>query len=68
MVLEKPFHLGDTIVKELDSSRHRNEVLDIEAEIKLAFASRRHLDYSSSFSQEIKDLGLERYITHKVIL
>jgi fatty acyl-CoA reductase len=65
VVLEKPFRLGDTIGKESGSShsssdQHKNAVLDIEAEIKLAFDSRRHSDDSASFSQEMKDLGLER--------
>lgn len=70
-MLEKPFRLGDSIAKELgssDSSRYRNEVLDIVAEIKLAFGPRRHSDDSASFSQEIRDLGLQRYSRHKVIL
>lgn len=59
--------MGDTIGKasagSSDSSeRHKNAVLDIEAEIKLAFDSRRRSDDdSASFSQEMKDLGLERY-------
>ena len=56
VVLEKPFRLGDTIGKEL----HKYAVLDIEAEIKLAFDSRRRSDDSASFSQEMKDLGRER--------
>jgi hypothetical protein len=64
VVLEKPFRLGDTIAKELgspDSSQHKNTMLDIEAEIKLAFDHRRHGDDSASFSEEMKELGLERY-------
>ncbi|KAM0849862.1 hypothetical protein ACQ4PT_053474 [Festuca glaucescens] len=68
VVLEKPFRLGDTIGKESGSSdssdQHKNAVLDIEAEIKLAFDSRRHSDDSASFSQEMKDLGLERAKLH----
>ena len=66
LVLEKPFRMGDTIAKELGSSSsgssegYKIPVLDIEAEIKLAFYSRRHLDNSPSFAQEMKDLGLER--------
>ncbi|XP_062221145.1 fatty acyl-CoA reductase 2, chloroplastic-like [Phragmites australis] len=68
VVLEKPFRLGDTIAKELGSSHsseHKNgAVLDIEAEIKLAFGARRHSDDSASFSQEMKDLGLERAKLH----
>ena len=66
VVLEKPFRLGDTIGKESSGSsdsssdQHKKAVLDIEAEIKLAFDSRRHSDDSASFSQEMKDLGLER--------
>ena len=64
LVLENPFRMGDTIAKELGSSSGSEEgykipVLDIEAEIKLAF-SRRHSDDSPSFAQEMKDLGLER--------
>lgn len=66
-MLEKPFRMGDTIAKELGSSSgsseegHKIPVLDIEAEIKLAFYSRsRHPDGSASFAQEMKDLGLER--------
>uniref|UniRef100_A0ACD5TU52 Uncharacterized protein n=1 Tax=Avena sativa TaxID=4498 RepID=A0ACD5TU52_AVESA len=72
VVLEKPFRLGDTIGKESsgspDSSSEQQEkavLLDIEAEIKLAFGdSRRHSDDSASFSQEMKDLGLERAKLH----
>ncbi|KAF0912883.1 hypothetical protein E2562_019466 [Oryza meyeriana var. granulata] len=68
VVLEKPFRLGDTIAKELgsssDSSEHKNTMLDIEAEIKLAFDHRRHSDDSASFSEEMKDLGLERAKLH----
>ena len=63
VVLEKPFSLGDTITKELgysDSSGLRNTVLDIEAEIKLAFCSRHNSNDAASFSQEMKDLGIER--------
>jgi len=65
LVLEKPFRMGDTIAKELGSSSsgssegYKIPVLDIEAEIKLAF-SRRHSDDSPSFAQEMKDLGLDR--------
>uniref|UniRef100_A0A0E0K993 Fatty acyl-CoA reductase n=1 Tax=Oryza punctata TaxID=4537 RepID=A0A0E0K993_ORYPU len=70
VVLEKPFLLGDTIAKELgsspssDSSEHKNTMLDIEAEIKLAFDHRRHADDSASFSEEMKELGLERAKLH----
>ncbi|KAJ1298626.1 hypothetical protein BS78_01G468300 [Paspalum vaginatum] len=69
LVLEKPFRMGDTIAKELgcsssDSSEHKIPVLDMEAEIKLAFYSRRHPDDSPSFAQEMKDLGLERAKLH----
>ena len=62
LVLEKPFRMGDTIAKELGSSEDKGSaVLDIEAEIKLAFGySRRHSGDSASFAQEMKDLGLER--------
>ncbi|XP_044982728.1 fatty acyl-CoA reductase 2, chloroplastic-like [Hordeum vulgare subsp. vulgare] len=70
VVLEKPFRLGDTIGKgsagSSDSSeQHKNAVLDIEAEIKLAFDSRSRADDDpASFSQEMKDLGLERAKLH----
>ncbi|CAN6313927.1 unnamed protein product [Urochloa humidicola] len=68
LVLEKPFRMGDTIAKELvgSSAEHEsNTVLDIEAEIKLAFDySRRHSVDSASFAQEMKDLGLERAKLH----
>nr|XP_045086642.1 fatty acyl-CoA reductase 2, chloroplastic-like [Aegilops tauschii subsp. strangulata] len=67
VVLEKPFSLGDTITKELgysDSSGLRNTVLDIEAEIKLAFCSRHNSNDAASFSQEMKDLGIERARLH----
>ena len=63
LVLEKPFRMGDTIANELGSSSEDkgSAVLDIEAEIKLAFGySRRHSGDSASFAQEMKDLGLER--------
>ncbi|TKV98009.1 hypothetical protein SEVIR_9G532000v4 [Setaria viridis] len=65
LVLEKPFRMGDTIAKELGSSEHSSTVLDIEAEIKLAFDySRRRSVDSASFAQEMKDLGLERANLH----
>uniref|UniRef100_A0A0D9VPY6 Fatty acyl-CoA reductase n=1 Tax=Leersia perrieri TaxID=77586 RepID=A0A0D9VPY6_9ORYZ len=68
VVLEKPFRLGDTIAKELgsesDSSEHKNTMLDIEAEMKLAFDHRRHSDDSASFTEEMKELGLERAKLH----
>ncbi|KAL6649285.1 hypothetical protein ACP70R_013509 [Stipagrostis hirtigluma subsp. patula] len=67
LVLEKPFRMGDSIAKELGgsgSSEQNRTVLDIEAEIKLAFNSRRHSDDSACFAQEMKDLGLERAKHH----
>ncbi|KAI4994069.1 hypothetical protein ZWY2020_008599 [Hordeum vulgare] len=60
LILEKPFCLGDTITKGIgssDFSAHQNTVLDIEAEIKLAFYSRRHSSASASVTQEMKELG-----------
>ena len=60
LILEKPFCLGDTITKGIGSSyfsAHQNTVLDIEAEIKLAFYSRRHSSASASVTQEMKELG-----------
>lgn len=60
LILEKPFCLGDTLTKGIgssDFSAHHNTVLDIEAEIKLAFDSRRHSDASASVTQEMKELG-----------
>jgi alcohol-forming fatty acyl-CoA reductase len=69
LLQEKPFRMGDTIAKELGSSsdssseHNKNAVLDIEEEIKLAFHSRRHYSEDSAASaQEMKDLGLERYV------
>uniref|UniRef100_A0A8R7PZ38 Fatty acyl-CoA reductase n=1 Tax=Triticum urartu TaxID=4572 RepID=A0A8R7PZ38_TRIUA len=62
-ILEKPFCLGDTITKGIgssDFSAHQNTVLDIEAEIKLAFDSRRHSSASASVTQEMKELGSRR--------
>ncbi|RLN38816.1 hypothetical protein C2845_PM01G04160 [Panicum miliaceum] len=66
LVLEKPFRMGDTIAKELGSSEEKGStVLDIEAEIKLAFDySRRHSSDSAAFAQQMKDLGLERAKLH----
>ncbi|CAL4912752.1 unnamed protein product [Urochloa decumbens] len=67
LVLEKPFRMGDTIAKELGTcAEHKSStVLDIEAEIKLAFDySRRRSVDSASFAQEMKDLGLERAKLH----
>ncbi|XP_037415576.1 fatty acyl-CoA reductase 2, chloroplastic-like [Triticum dicoccoides] len=68
VVLEKPFSMGDTITKELghsaDSSGLKNTGLDIEAEMKLAFCSRPNSNNSTSFSQEMKDLGTERARLH----
>ncbi|XP_072977375.1 fatty acyl-CoA reductase 2, chloroplastic-like isoform X2 [Typha angustifolia] len=60
-ILEKPFCIGDTISGETSSSKSSGkftQMLDIEAEIKLAFGSRRTSD--ASLIQEMKDLGLER--------
>ena len=60
LILEKPFCLGDTITKGIGSSyfsAHQNTVLDIEAEIKLAFYSGRHSSASASVTQEMKELG-----------
>nr|XP_040243915.1 fatty acyl-CoA reductase 2, chloroplastic-like [Aegilops tauschii subsp. strangulata] len=58
LILEKPFCLGDTITKGIgssDFSAHQNTMLDIEAEIKLAFDSRRHSSASASVTQEMKE-------------
>ncbi|XBH56048.1 hypothetical protein VPH35_077972 [Triticum aestivum] len=60
LILEKPFCLGDTITKGIgssDFSAHQNTMLDIEAEIKLAFDSRRHSSASASVTQEMEELG-----------
>jgi hypothetical protein len=58
VVPEKPFRLGDTIENELvpgDSSQRKSgAVLDIEAEVKLAFDSRRDSGDSASFTRRIK--------------
>ncbi|RLM79805.1 fatty acyl-CoA reductase 2-like [Panicum miliaceum] len=68
VVPEKPFRLGDTIANELvpgDSSQKKSgAVLDIEAETKLAFNSRRDSEDSASFTRRIKCLGLERAKLH----
>ncbi|KAL6642512.1 hypothetical protein ACP70R_020693 [Stipagrostis hirtigluma subsp. patula] len=66
VVLEKPFRFGDSIAKELASSgsSDHNALLDIEEEIKLIFDARRHSDDPASFSQEMKNLGLERAKAH----
>lgn len=67
VVQEKPFRLGDSIANEIllssaVSSEHASgAVLDIEAEIKLAFDHRTKSDDSASCTQEMKDLGLKRY-------
>jgi len=66
-VLEKPFCIGDTIARDTVSSEFSGKsmpLLDIEAEIKLAFASGNTSTTSkaSSSVQEMKDLGLARYI------
>ncbi|XP_073362357.1 fatty acyl-CoA reductase 2, chloroplastic-like, partial [Aegilops tauschii subsp. strangulata] len=61
LILEKPFCLGDTITKGIgssDFSAHQNTVLDIEAEIKLAFDSRRHSSASASVTPEMKEAKL----------
>jgi len=66
VVLEEPLYLGETIASRIgsssDFSEHKNAVLDIEAEIKLAFDFRRQFKNSSSFYKEMKDLGIHRYI------
>ncbi|CAL4969405.1 unnamed protein product [Urochloa decumbens] len=70
VVLDKPFRLGDSIANEIlgfpDSSEHiKNGVLDIEAESKLAFGSRRQSDDSACLiAKEMKDLGLKRAKLH----
>ncbi|OAY80869.1 Fatty acyl-CoA reductase 2, partial [Ananas comosus] len=61
-ILEKPFRIGDTITKETNLSKSaakHTPMLDIEAEIKLAFDSRRNSSDASAV-QEMKDLGLKR--------
>lgn len=61
-VLEKPFCIGDSIAKELVSPELSTEsmpLLDIEAEIRLAFSSKNAPD-DASLTQEMKDLGLKR--------
>ena len=40
----------------------KGAALDTEVEIKLAFDHRRKLDDSASCTQEMKDLGLKRYV------
>jgi alcohol-forming fatty acyl-CoA reductase len=57
VISERPFCLGDTISSETRSSTFC-PVLDIEAEIKLAFSSVSKDD--ASIVQEMKDLGLKR--------
>ena len=63
-VSEKPFCIGDTIARETVSSEFPGKsmpLLDIEAEIKLAFASGNARTTSNASSvQEMKDLGLAR--------
>ncbi|KAE8809728.1 fatty acyl-CoA reductase 2-like [Hordeum vulgare] len=69
LILEKPFCLGDTITKGIgssDFSAHQNTVLDIEAEIKLAFYSRRHSSASASVTQEMKELGSRE--SHRILV
>lgn len=61
-VLEKPFSIGDSIVKELACPGYSGEsvpTLNIEAEIRLALSSRKASD-DSSLVQKMKDLGLKR--------
>lgn len=61
-ILEKPFRIGETITKETNLSKSaakHTPMLDIEAEIKLAFDSRRNSSDASAV-QEMKDLGLKR--------
>jgi hypothetical protein len=67
-VLEEPLYLGDTTARRLgsasDFSEHKNAVLDIEAEIKLAFDYRRQSENSATFHKEMKYLGIQRYILY----
>ncbi|KAK8959111.1 Fatty acyl-CoA reductase 2 [Platanthera guangdongensis] len=61
-VLEKPFCIGDSIVKEIASPEYEGEsmpLLNIEAEIRLALNSRKASD-DVSLVQKMKDLGLKR--------
>lgn len=63
-ILEKPFSIGDTIAREKsfsEFSAKNTPLLDIETEIKLAFDSKK-TSRDSSMIQELKDLGLERYL------
>ncbi|PKA49346.1 Fatty acyl-CoA reductase 2 [Apostasia shenzhenica] len=66
-VLEKPFCTGDTIVKELFSHELSADstmpLLDIEAEIDLAFRKKSSPD-DSQLVQQLKDLGLKRAKTY----
>lgn len=58
-VMEKAFCIGDTIASEKVSSKFTLPTLDIENEIKLAFASQILASDASSI-QKLRDLGIVR--------
>ncbi|KAF8369876.1 hypothetical protein HHK36_032091 [Tetracentron sinense] len=65
-ILEKPFCIGDSIARERITSEtppRSLPVLDVEAEMKLAFDSREAFQ-DNAVSQKMKELGLERARTY----
>ncbi|ONK72606.1 uncharacterized protein A4U43_C04F21160 [Asparagus officinalis] len=62
--LEKPFCIGDTIAREAVSTDVSMPYLDIETEMKLAFASAGRVTSDASLIKEMKDLGLARAKLH----
>ncbi|CAM8971448.1 unnamed protein product [Rhodiola kirilowii] len=65
-VMEKPFHIGDSITSENSTSEDSQTgsgllpKLDVEAEMKLALESEEANSNDSALAQSMKEMGLER--------
>ncbi|KDP46041.1 hypothetical protein JCGZ_13487 [Jatropha curcas] len=64
IVLEKPFHLGRSAEERMNSTTSSSQVslplLDVGAEMKLAFEMMKSLEYNNKRDQKMKDLGTQR--------
>ncbi|KAL5545600.1 hypothetical protein UlMin_005287 [Ulmus minor] len=65
-VMEKPFHIGETIAGESFVSQNQPGILpklDVEHELRLALASKEGIE-NNAVAQKMKELGLERAQTY----
>ena len=66
LIMEKPFHMGQTIAEESATSKTPPEsipVLDIIAEIELASDLKLSV-HENVVAQKMIELGLQRYVTN----